>query len=176
MTSRDITQSEASETQRSHVDSNARNVAEKPLMDYGSDAVETQGFDAQATKRLLRKVDWTLVPFLALLYLLSFLDRTNIGNARLAGLEEDLANLGYTAHTAQLMTVPPYVVACLFCIGAGFLADRWRQRGIFMIFFNLVGIIGFVMQIATTNNAIKYAGTFFAASGVSAAASPKIWQ
>lgn len=45
-----------------------------------------------------------------------------------------------------------------------------------MFFFNLVGIIGFIMQIATTNNAVKYAGTFFAAGSVSAAASPKIWH
>lgn len=36
------------------------------------------------------KVDRWLIPWLSLLYLLSFLDRTNIGNARLAGLEEDL--------------------------------------------------------------------------------------
>ena len=63
---------------------------EKPPADYGISEVEAQGFDAHATKKLLRKIDWTLVPFLALLYLLSFLDRTNIGNARLAGLEEDL--------------------------------------------------------------------------------------
>lgn len=46
--------------------------------------------DEAATKRLLRKIDWRLIPFLALLYLLSFLDRTNIGNARLDTLEEDL--------------------------------------------------------------------------------------
>jgi sugar phosphate permease len=36
------------------------------------------------------KVDLWLIPWLSLLYLLSFLDRTNIGNARLAGLEKDL--------------------------------------------------------------------------------------
>ena len=36
------------------------------------------------------KVDLWLIPWLSLLYLLSFLDRTNIGNARLAGLEDDL--------------------------------------------------------------------------------------
>jgi hypothetical protein len=42
------------------------------------------------TKKLLRKCDKHLLPFLALLYLLSFLDRTNIGNARLANLEPDL--------------------------------------------------------------------------------------
>lgn len=41
------------------------------------------------------KVDRWLIPWLCLLYLLSFLDRTNIGNARLAGLEEDLNMSGH---------------------------------------------------------------------------------
>jgi sugar phosphate permease len=74
--------------------------------------------------------------------------------------------LGYTNETAQLMTVPPYVAACVCCIGAGFLADKWRFRGLFMIFFNIVAIIGFIMQISTSNNGVKYAGTFFAAMGI----------
>lgn len=46
--------------------------------------------------------------------------------------------LGYTNETAQLMTVPPYVVACFFCIGGGLMADRQKQRGIYMIGFNIV--------------------------------------
>jgi len=36
-------------------------------------SVESAGYDAAATKRLTRKIDWNLLPFLALLYLLSFL-------------------------------------------------------------------------------------------------------
>lgn len=32
-------------------------------------ALEAQGFDAAGTKKLLRKLDWHLVPFLSLLYL-----------------------------------------------------------------------------------------------------------
>ena len=46
-----------------------------------------------------------------------------------------VASLGFSNNTAQLMTVPPYVVACIFCVGAGWLADRLGQRGLFMIFF-----------------------------------------
>jgi MFS family permease len=46
--------------------------------------------------------------------------------------------LGHTNETAQLMTVPPYVVACIFCIGGGFMADRQKRRGIYMICFNIV--------------------------------------
>ncbi|KAI4795216.1 MFS general substrate transporter, partial [Aureobasidium sp. EXF-8846] len=41
-------------------------------------------------KALLRKLDTRLVLFLALLYMLSFLDRGNIGNARVAGMSTSL--------------------------------------------------------------------------------------
>ena len=32
--------------------------------------------------KLVRKIDWRLLPWLSFLYLLSFLDRTSIGNAK----------------------------------------------------------------------------------------------
>ncbi|WEW60274.1 hypothetical protein PRK78_005759 [Emydomyces testavorans] len=41
-------------------------------------------------KPLLRKIDLKLVPWVSLLYLISFLDRANIGNAKIEGLQEDL--------------------------------------------------------------------------------------
>ena len=41
-------------------------------------------------KALLRKLDWRLIPWLSFLYLISFLDRTNIGNAKVDGLQQDL--------------------------------------------------------------------------------------
>ncbi|KAM0669983.1 hypothetical protein ACQRIU_000378 [Beauveria bassiana] len=44
--------------------------------------------DEEAAVR--RKFDRKLVLFLSLLFLLSFVDRSNIGNARIAGMEEDL--------------------------------------------------------------------------------------
>ena len=41
--------------------------------------VDTSDIDE---KKLLRKLDWALIPWLSFLYLLSFLDRTSIGNAK----------------------------------------------------------------------------------------------
>ncbi|KAK3955410.1 MFS transporter [Pseudoneurospora amorphoporcata] len=41
-------------------------------------------------RAVVRKFDRKLVLFVALLYMLSFLDRSNIGNARIAGMDEDL--------------------------------------------------------------------------------------
>ncbi|KAF8522739.1 putative MFS nicotinic acid transporter Tna1 [Hysterangium stoloniferum] len=53
-------------------------------------------------KRLLRRIDLWIVPYSSLLYLLSFLDRVNIGQARLAGLEKDL-NLHGNQYDIALM-------------------------------------------------------------------------
>lgn len=38
----------------------------------------------------MRKIDLHLIPWLSFLYLISFLDRTNIGNAKIDGLQKDL--------------------------------------------------------------------------------------
>lgn len=65
------------------------------------------------TRRILRKIDWHLLPVLAVLYLLAFLDRentpsllsihtrvsdsqkgSNIGNAKVAGMNTDLGLTG----------------------------------------------------------------------------------
>lgn len=45
-------------------------------------------------KKLLRKLDWRLLPGVSLLYLVSFLDRSNVANARLEGLTTDLGMTG----------------------------------------------------------------------------------
>ncbi|KAK4942565.1 hypothetical protein LTR10_017694 [Elasticomyces elasticus] len=46
--------------------------------------------DYAAEQKLVRKLDLHIMPLIMLLYLFSFLDRVNIGNARLYGLEKDL--------------------------------------------------------------------------------------
>ena len=83
-------------------------------------------------RRVLRKLDTHLVLFVALLYMLSFLDRSNIGNSKVAGMAADL-NLSdnqwewlltsfYLAYIAfEWMTLcykifPPHIyIACCVC-------------------------------------------------------------
>lgn len=62
-----------------------------PLMDSETN-IETDPVEA---KRTLRKIDWRIIPLLQFLYMLTFLDRVNIGNARLWNLEKDLGMSGY---------------------------------------------------------------------------------
>lgn len=77
-----------------------------------------------------------------------------------------IKNMGYTANNAQLMSVPPYVCACFFTIAASWVADRYRQRGVFLLGFQLVAIAGFSMLAATGRPSVQYAGTVLAAIGI----------
>ncbi|KXN73678.1 MFS general substrate transporter [Conidiobolus coronatus NRRL 28638] len=54
------------------------------VQDYGYE------FDELRIKKLIRKVDFRIMPYLAILYLLAFLDRVNIGFARVYRMEEEL--------------------------------------------------------------------------------------
>ncbi|CEL08694.1 hypothetical protein ASPCAL11839 [Aspergillus calidoustus] len=47
-------------------------------------------FSGERLQKLIRKVDWHVLPQLILIYLMSYIDRTNVGNARLFGVESDL--------------------------------------------------------------------------------------
>lgn len=69
-----------------------------PLMDLATD-IETDTVEA---KRVLRKVDWRIIPLLQFLYMLTFLDRVNIGNARLWNLEKDLGMSGHSYNIVVL--------------------------------------------------------------------------
>lgn len=60
----------------------------------GLDARNIPRYDDPEVKRIMRKVDWRLLPPLAVLYLHSFMDRSNIGNAKVASMNADLKLTG----------------------------------------------------------------------------------
>lgn len=66
--------------------------------------------DRAAEKRLLWKLDIHVVPILMLLFLLAFLDRINIGNARLQGLEKDLNMKNNDYNIALFIFFIPYIL------------------------------------------------------------------
>ena len=67
---------------------------------------------AALEKSLKKKLDWQIVPLCLMLYLLSFLDRTNIGQARLNGLEKDLhmSKDGRDYRIALTVLYVPYII------------------------------------------------------------------
>ncbi|KAG0698169.1 major facilitator superfamily domain-containing protein [Suillus ampliporus] len=58
-----------------------------------------------------RKLDRWVLPVCTLFYLLSFLDRSNIANARVAGMQTSLKMTNYQYSIALTMTYVPYIAA-----------------------------------------------------------------
>lgn len=77
-----------------------------------------------------------------------------------------ISEMGYATTTAQLLSVPPYVVAAIFTVVIGYIADRTHQRGLCNICVSFLGIAGFAMLLGSQEASIKYAGTFLGALGI----------
>jgi hypothetical protein len=91
-------------------------------------------------KKLMTKIDFHVVPFLCILYLLAFLDRVNIANARSFGLSTDLKLTGNEYNVALTIFFVPYI---FFEIPSNILLKKlsprvWLSGCMFM--FGLVGI------------------------------------
>lgn len=71
----------------------------------------TTPLDAVAEKKLVRKCDIRVLPMLFLFFFLAFLDRTNIGNAKIQGMIKDLDMTGPSDYNIALFIFfVPYIL------------------------------------------------------------------
>ena len=108
---------------------------DRPIDDANTKAIE---------RRILMKCDLRILPILFLLFLVSFVDRTNIGNAKIEGLERSLNMVGNQYNIALfvfnipyvLLDVPsnlalrklnpaPWLASMMFCWGKPFVSAKW---------------------------------------------------
>jgi len=75
--------------------------------EYGNILVK---FDPKEEARIRLKIDLMIIPTVAVLYMFCFIDRANIGNARLAGLEADLGLAGYDYNLLLTMFYISYII------------------------------------------------------------------
>ncbi|KAK6832877.1 Vitamin h protein [Apiospora arundinis] len=64
-----------------------------------------------AERRLLRRLDFRVLPILWVLYLVSFVDRSNIGNAKIQGMDQELQLKGQRYNIALFVFNIGYMVA-----------------------------------------------------------------
>ncbi|KAB5585769.1 permease of the major facilitator superfamily [Coniochaeta sp. 2T2.1] len=76
--------------------------------------------------------------------------------------------MGYTNTKAQLLSVGPYVVACIISIIVGWLSDRFKKRAVLIICSVPLGIAGFFMLefLPASRPWAKYGALYLAASGL----------
>ncbi|KAK5957981.1 hypothetical protein OHC33_001171 [Knufia fluminis] len=127
---------------KASVHSRIESIHDLPDPDAGKSPEERAKID----KALMWKVDRWLIPWLCLLYLLSFLDRTNIGNARLAGLEEDLNMAGSDYNLSLTIFFISYALAEPI---TNVLLKRFTPRLFFTAIILLWGLIMTLMGIVT---------------------------
>lgn len=82
----------------------------KPHLEPGRDGactddapVSNEDIDAAAERRLVRKLDVIIIPTFFIIYMMSFLDRINISNARIQDMPKDLDLSGKKFNVALLV-------------------------------------------------------------------------
>ncbi|KLO78712.1 triacylglycerol lipase II precursor [Fusarium fujikuroi] len=63
-----------------------------------------EAFGLADEKRLVQKLDRTILPWIMLLYLLSYIDRSTMGNTRNIGLEADMVSPASSIRLPQLLS------------------------------------------------------------------------
>ncbi|KAK8867667.1 major facilitator superfamily domain-containing protein [Apiospora arundinis] len=89
-----------------------------PIIETPADSdteVSGSGGSPVNEKKLLRKLDYNLLPAVGVLYLLSFLDRSNVGNARIEGMLDDLHMTGNQYLTGLTLYFVAYVIFEIPC-------------------------------------------------------------
>jgi len=102
----DFSEKTAGETDNNNKLREAELESQKALSNHSNEPV-SEGINE---KSLLRKLDFKLLPPVILLYLLSFLDRSNVANARIEGLTTDLNITGNQYLTGLTLYFIGYVI------------------------------------------------------------------
>ncbi|EXL95901.1 major facilitator superfamily domain-containing protein [Fusarium oxysporum II5] len=75
------------------------------------DAEFMRGYEGKTGKKVVKKIDFRLLPIMAVLYLLAHIDRGNIGNAKIEGMDKDLDLVGNQYNIAStIFFVPSNIV------------------------------------------------------------------
>ncbi|KAF4622911.1 hypothetical protein D9613_001495 [Agrocybe pediades] len=84
-------------------------------VNFDTEKVEVPALDAHYdpdfVKKTIRMVDWRMLPLLGFVYAVALIDRTNLGIARTAGMDEDLKlSIGERYSIASMIYFFPYMI------------------------------------------------------------------
>ncbi|KAL4948652.1 major facilitator superfamily domain-containing protein [Aspergillus filifer] len=95
-------------------------------------------------KKLVRKIDFFLLPNIWIMYLLSYMDRTNIGNAKIAGMGDDL-NLNSSQYSIILVVF--FIGYVVFEPPSNMILVRTRPSLYLPAIMTLWGVLTCVMSV-----------------------------
>ncbi|KAI8066803.1 major facilitator superfamily domain-containing protein [Gongronella butleri] len=77
-----------------------------------------------------------------------------------------IKDLGFTSLTANLLTIPPYVIACIVVFIISWNSDRTLQRGYHIMGVTSIGVLGYIFLLVSQNVPLSYVGAILAATGI----------
>ncbi|KAL1632421.1 hypothetical protein SLS56_003663 [Neofusicoccum ribis] len=101
-------------------------------------------FSPEEEKKLVRKIDLFLMPTIWLMYLLSYMDRTNIGNAKIAGMMDDL-HLTSSEYSVSLVVF--FISYVVFEVPSNLILSRTRPSRFLPAIMFLWGAITCCMAV-----------------------------
>lgn len=111
-------------------------------------------FTAAEDKKLIRKIDLRTIPWLSFLYLLAFLDRANVGNAKLEGLVLPQAQKGLGITDQQYLwgLTIFFISYAFFEVPSNILLKRLKPHIWFPIIISLWGLTMTLMGVMKNYN------------------------
>ncbi|KAH7232688.1 hypothetical protein FSOLCH5_008589 [Fusarium solani] len=94
-----------------------------------------QNFPEDKRKKLLAKIDWRLMPILVILYLVAYIDKANIGNAKIEGMLSDLGMTGDQYNIALSIYFIPYILGE---VPSNMILDKFRKPSQYMAAIMLI--------------------------------------
>ncbi|KAG9313543.1 major facilitator superfamily domain-containing protein [Chiua virens] len=122
-----------------------------------SDTVDVNILNTRERAQVLRKLDWHLLPVVSLLYFLSFLDRSNIANAKVAGMAADLNLVGLRYNTAAAVFFLPY---CFGQVPSNIILKIFRPSRWIPIIMVAWGLVMTLMCLVETYQGLLVARVF----------------
>lgn len=122
-------------------------------------------------KALVRKIDLFLMPTIWLLYLLAYMDRSNIGNAKIAGMEDDLS----LTDSQYSLAINMFQVSFITCsVPSNMILSRVRPSIYIPTIMFLWGIV--VAAMAAIKSPSHLWGLRFALGALEAGFAPAVLQ
>jgi hypothetical protein len=79
-------------------------------IELSSNPSTSSATNAPSTRRLLWKLDLRILPLLYLAYIITFIDRANIGNVKIEGMLTDLDMVGNDYNVALVVYAVPFIL------------------------------------------------------------------
>ncbi|KAI8075834.1 major facilitator superfamily domain-containing protein [Gilbertella persicaria] len=77
-----------------------------------------------------------------------------------------IRDMGFSSLDAQLLSIPPYVVACCLVFIVSWNSDRTLQRGYHIMAVCALGVLGYIFLLASTDTGVRYTGAILVACGI----------